>query len=107
MGDRWDIPTVVCIKEYKTIKVGKHYRITGRGNLEFNNDPNVGGRKGHGYCVVDDSPSIINWKSRNPDDKKDIWYYFTENEMNEYFITESEDYKIYLRDQKINSVIND
>jgi len=27
--------------------------------------------------------------------------------MDEYFITDDENYKIYLRDQKINSIIND
>jgi hypothetical protein len=40
MGDR-----LVCIKEYKTIKVGSHYGIKGCGPLEYNADPEVNGRK--------------------------------------------------------------
>ncbi len=38
MEDRWDCQRVVCIKEYKTIKVGSHYDIKGRGNLTYNAD---------------------------------------------------------------------
>ena len=33
MEDRWDCMSVQCIKEYKTLKVGSHYNIKGRGDL--------------------------------------------------------------------------
>jgi hypothetical protein len=67
MVDRWDCQRVVCIKEYKTIKVGSHYDIKGRGNLTYNADPEVGGRKGYGFCIEDqyygsfsdDAPTVV------------------------------------------------
>ncbi len=34
MGDR-----LVCVKEYKTLKVRSHYAIKGCGPLEYNADP--------------------------------------------------------------------
>ena len=108
MEDRWDVMNVVCIKEYKTIKIGYHYQIKGRGDLEFNADPEVGGRKGYGYCVEDDK--VASDKPRwwtLPYKERIKWYYFTEEEMGEYFITDYENYKMYIRDQKINSVMND
>ena len=110
MEDRWDVMKVFCIKAYKTIKVGSGYSIKGRGNLSYNADPEVGGRKGQGYCIEDEffgyDEHDVNWW-KLPKSERVKWYYFTEKEMNEYFITDDENYKIYLRDQKINSVIND
>lgn len=100
--DRWDVGVVVCIKPYKTLKVGYRYDIKGRGNLEFNADPEVGDRIGYGLCVEDGH--FGDWKL--PYAQRIKWYYFTIPEMEEYFITENEDYKIYLRDQKLNEVIN-
>ena len=84
----------VCIKEYETLKINGHYRICGRGNLEYNFHPNVKGKTGHGYCVIDDRQ------------KPQIDYFFTEVEMSEYFITEEMDYKSYLRNERINALIN-
>ena len=97
IDDRWDIMRVVCVKAYETLKVGSHYDIKGRGNLSFNADPNVGGRNGHGYGIEDPNANRFG-------PIKSIMYYFSEKEMGEYFITEDEDYKVYLRDQKIKSL---
>jgi hypothetical protein len=105
LGDR-----VVCIKDYKTIKVGVHYKIKGSGNLSFNGSPEVGGRTGYGFCVEDEYYGSYSGR-------KDWWnlpyneaiklYYFTEKEMSDYFITEQEDYKSYLREEKIKTILND
>jgi len=109
MGCKWDDSSkVFCIKEYKTLKVGCGYSIKGRGDLGFNADPEVGDRKGYGLCIEDDM--FASGKTRYwtlPYGERIKWYYFTIKEMDEYFITDDENYKIYLRDQKINSIIND
>jgi hypothetical protein len=105
MEDRWEYKTkVVCIKEYKTLKLKRHYDIKGRGNLQFNVDPNVGGRTGHGFCIEDTNIPMMNrtmWGSPKP-----IWYYFTLKEMDEYFITELDNEQIELRDRKINQILD-
>lgn len=100
--DRWDVTRVVCIKPYKTLKVGYRYETKGRGNLEYNADPEVGGRTGYGLCIED--PYFGDHKL--PYSQRIKWYYFTIPEMEEYFITEYEDYQIYLRDQKLKEVLN-
>lgn len=100
--DRWDVTRVVCIKPYKTLKEGYHYDIKGRGNLEFNADPEADGKTGYGLCIED--PHFGDWKL--PYNQRVKWYYFTIQEMEEHFITEHEDYQIYLRDQKLNEIIN-
>jgi hypothetical protein len=109
MSCKWDDSSkVFCIKEYKTLKVGNGYSIKGRGDLAFNADPEVGGRKGYGLCIEDNMVAIHRdryWTL--PYNERVKWYYFTIEEMDEYFITDDENYKIYLRDQKINSIIND
>lgn len=107
MGDRWDCQMVVCIKEYKTLKVGSHYSIRGRGNLTYNADPEVGKRKGYGFCIEDGLYGSFSGKKNwwtLPYSEKIKWYYFTESEMSEYFITEEEDYKAYKREEKINQL---
>ncbi len=107
MSDRWDCQMVVCIKEYKTIKVGSHYGIKGRGNLTYNADPEVGERKGYGFCIEDGLYGSFSGKKdwwTLPYSEKIKWYYFTEEEMSEYFITEEEDYKAYKREEKINQL---
>ncbi len=104
MNDKFEIFTnIVCIKEYETLKFGNHYRIVGGGDLSFNCDPNVKDKKGYGFCVQDDNINLENWK-KSPEP---IWYYFTLNEMDKYFITEEEGYKNYERNLKINQIIND
>lgn len=99
MGDK-----VVCIKEYKTLKVGSHYSIKGGGDLEWNVDPEVGGKVGLGFCIEDDQFGYFSGRKdwwNLPYNEKIKWYYFTKKEMSEYFITEGEDYKSYLRNEKL------
>ncbi len=110
MEDRWDVINVVCIKGYKTLKVGSSYQIKGRGNLTYNADPEVGGKKGQGYCIEDGMYGSYSGRTdwyRLPYNERIKWYYFTEKEMGDYFITDNENHIIYLRDRKINSIIND
>jgi hypothetical protein len=101
MGDR-----VVCIREHETLKVGSHYRINGSGDLCWNAATD---KEGYGFSIED--PNYLyelgikdHWKL--PYEKQIKYYYFTEKEMSEYFITEQEGYKIYLRDQKLNEIID-
>lgn len=100
--DRWDVTTVVCTKPYDTLKVGHRYTIKGRGNLEYNADERVNGKAGYGFCIEEQ----ISGKWNRPYSEQFIWHYFTLGEMSEYFITEQEDYQIYLRDQKLNEIID-
>ena len=104
MVDRWDCQRVVCIKEYKTLKIGSHYDIKGRGNLECNADKEVDGRRVFGFCIEDGLYGSFSGKKdwwNLPYAEKIKWYYFTESEMSEYFITEGEDYKSYKRNIKL------
>lgn len=89
---------VVCIKPYDKLKVRDHYSISGCGNLECNMDKRVNGKTGYGYGIKHEE-----WNRSTG--KTDVtYYYFTEKEMDEYFITEDEDYKSYMREQKINQI---
>jgi len=104
MEDRWDCQRVVCINEYKTLKVGSHYDIKGRGDLSCNADPEVDGRKGYGFCIEDGLYGSFSGRKdwwNLPYSEKFKWYYFTEEEMSKYFITESEDYKSHKRNIKL------
>ena len=108
MEDRWDCMSVQCIKEYKTLKVGSHYSIKGRGDLRFNADPEADGKTGYGLCIED---------GRFASDKKDWWnlpysertkwYYFTIDEMDEYFITDDEAYKLHQQREERNIKLNE
>jgi hypothetical protein len=96
MGDK-----VVCIKEYKTLKVGSHYSIKGSGDLSWNGATD---KEGYGFSIEDKYYAYVSgikehWKL--PYEKQIKWYYFTEKEMSDYFITEGEDYKRYLRNEKL------
>jgi hypothetical protein len=105
MGDR-----VVCTKEYKTLKVGSHYAIKGCGPLEFNADTEVNGKTGYGFCVEDHQYGYYSGRKdwwNLPYSEKIKWYYFTEKEMSDFFISEQEDYKAYQRDEKINQLLNE
>jgi hypothetical protein len=101
--------SVQCIKEYKTLKVGSHYNIKGRGDLRFNADPEADGKTGYGLCVEDDrfASHKKNWWNL-PYSERIKWYYFEYSEMDEYFITDNEAYKLYqqreLRDSKLNEL---
>jgi hypothetical protein len=109
MEDRWDCMSVQCIKEYKTLKVGSHYNIKGRGDLQFNADPEAQGKSGYGLCVEDGkfASHKKNWWNL-PYSERIKWYYFTYNEMSEYFISDSEAYELHkqreLRDSKLNEL---
>jgi hypothetical protein len=96
MGDR-----LVCIKEYESLKVGSHYRIKGCGDLTWNS---VSNKDGYGFCIEDDQYGYHSGRKdwwNLPYNEKIKWYYFTEQEMSEYFISEQEDYKSYLRNEKL------
>jgi len=97
--DRFEMGTcVVCIKEYETLKVRSHYNIKGCGDLTWNAATD---KEGYGFCVEDEFASNKKdwWNLAYSERVK--WYYFTEEEMNEYFITQEEDFIIYSRDQKL------
>lgn len=107
--EKWGFGTIVCIKEYKTLKPDRSYSVKGMGDLEFNCDEEADGKKGHGYCVEDEYHGSFSgdknwWKL--PHSKRIKWYYFTEDEMDEYFITSEQNVEIYLRDSKIDRILN-
>ena len=101
MEDRWDCMSVMCIKEYKTLKVGSHYNIKGRGNLQFNADPEARGKTGYGLCIEDDrfASHKKNWWNL-PYSEKVKWYYFTHSEMGDYFISDDESYELHKQREK-------
>ena len=94
MGD-----SVVCIKQYETLKPKSHYKIKGCGDLMWNGATE---KEGYGFCIEDDSfvYDKPNWWNL-PYEEKIKCYYFTLEEMDEYFITHTEDYKSSLRDNKL------
>lgn len=99
--------SIVCIKEYKTLKPGSHYSIRGCGNLEFNADPEVDGKNGYGFCIEDGLYGSFSGRKdwwNLPHNERVKWYYFTEKEMSEYFITQEEYYKSYRRNEKLISL---
>lgn len=101
MGDR-----VVCVKEHETLKVGSHYQIKGCGDLTMNAGTD---KRGYGFCVEDEQYGHFSGRKdwwNLPYAEKIKWYYFTESEMSEYFITEEQDYKSYQRDEKIKQVLS-
>jgi hypothetical protein len=94
--DRFDIGTgVICIRDYKKLKSGSHYHISGMGNLSLVNSD----KSGFGFSIV---YSEYDFRSRKSNHE---FYYFSLDEMSEYFITEDEDYKSKIRDEKINQII--
>jgi len=91
MYERFDIGMdVVCIKDCKTLKSGRVYHIGACGDLMY-----VTNKTGLGFGIED------NWS------KEYLQYYFSEDEMDEYFITTDEDFKMAIRDKKINSIIGE
>jgi hypothetical protein len=100
MDDRFEMgDQVVCIKQFDTLKPGSHYSIKGCGDLSWNMATD---KKGYGFCIEDDSfvYDKPNWWNL-PYEEKVKNYYFTLEEMYEYFITQTEDYKSSLRDNKL------
>jgi len=92
---------ITCIKKYKTLRVGESYKVEGRGNLEFNFATEVEGRTGFGVNIRHNT-----WPPNNPMKTIVNNYYLDLNELNEYFCTDSEDEKSYIRDSKIKSILN-
>jgi hypothetical protein len=84
---------VYLVKEHEGLIIGRGYTIKGQGDLKWNADKRVNGKTGYGYCIEDD------WV------KEKTWYYFTYDEMEKYFITDEENYKMYQRDSKIEEII--
>jgi hypothetical protein len=100
--DRFDIGMrVLCIKPYEKLKLGSHYEINGCGDLENNMDSKGGNKKGYGFSV---KYQEYDWK-KVTNSHQFLFYYFTYEEMSEYFTSEYEDYKAYIRNQKIESII--
>jgi hypothetical protein len=98
INEKWvEAYYITCIKKYKTLDVGSSYKVNGRGNLEFNYAPEVEGRTGYGLCITQEK-----WTNKI----KNISYYFTIDELNEYFCSDEEDFQIYLRDVKINTILD-
>jgi hypothetical protein len=99
---------LICIKEFKTLKVGSHYSVKGSGILDCNADPEVNGKKGFGFCIEDEMYGSFSGKKdwwKSPHNEKIKWYYFTEKEIFEYFTTEEEHYKVYLRNEKLKEIL--
>lgn len=100
MQDRFEMgDQVVCIKQFDTLKPGSHYTIKGCGDLSWNMTTD---KKGYGFRIEDDkfAYDIPNWW-KLPYEERIKFHYFTLEEMNKYFITHAEDYKVYLRDNKL------
>jgi len=107
--DRWDCSMVFCIKPYKTLKVGNGYSVMGSGDLEYNNADGVEGRTGYGLCVEDSNYAynmgiIESWKLPHSEQIKH--YYFTLDELNEYFISNHEELLIRERDERLNQILD-
>jgi hypothetical protein len=104
MEDKWEYEsTAVAVSDSNNLTIGKSYQIKGRGNLQYNSDPNVGGKTGYGFCLEEELNNFKDYKLSHKDRVK--WHYFTISEMNELFITYHEHYKSIERDQKINTII--
>lgn len=98
MNSKFEIgDTVVCINECDGLKFGSFYHIKGVGNLTMNAATD---KKGPGFCVEDQTKYVEGKYGLTT-----LWLYFTEHEMNRHFITDEENYKMYLRDQKISEII--
>jgi len=93
--------SVVCIREYETLKVDRHYRINGMGDLTMNNATD---KHGYGFCILDEFGTWVNNRTSTKTLSKN--YYFTEKEMYQYFITEEENHQIFIREQKLNTILN-
>ena len=94
----WEIGDYIwCCKEYLNLLPYKNYKIVGSGDLSMNADPNVGDKKGYGYCV--EREFLLRAKASRE------FIYFTEYEMNKYFVKNYNDIKSVIRDNKIEKII--
>lgn len=106
MFERFEIGTdIVCIKVVDDLTINSNYKINGSGDLSWNHGTD---KTGYGFCVVDESyaykQGIKDWW-KLPYAKKIKNYYFTLEEMDEYFITSYEDYTIHIRDKKLEDLL--
>ena len=106
--ERWDCMSVCCVKPFEGLRAGSTYRVNGRGNLEYNNGTE---KTGWGLSVEDEFVGVfdengkvikgserLSWKERTR------WVYLTLEELEEHFITDEENYRIYMRDEKIKAL---
>ena len=87
---------VVCIKDYEKLVSGCHYSIKGSGDLSWNYSTD---KKGFGFSVEHES------YDHNKKRTNTTLYYFKSSEMYDYFISEEQDYKAHLRDEKIEEIL--
>ena len=103
---------VVCIKPFDGLRAGSIYRVNGSGGLDYNAGTD---KKGWGVCLEDEWVGLIDedgkfivggWeKVRNkPYSERSRWVYATLDELEEHFITDQENYEIYVRDEKLKSL---
>jgi hypothetical protein len=92
MGD-----SIICVKQFGRLEFGSIYKIEGCGDLEWNNATD---KIGYGFNIPFLDYDFPNRKSIRID------YFFTEKEMSKYFIKDDY-YKRYMRDEKINSILNE
>lgn len=96
MSNKFDLGMdVVCTKVFEKLKVGYTYHINGCGELYNSGCKN---KSGLGFSI-----EYVEWNWNTL--KTKTIYFFTESEMDEYFITKEEDYKIRIREQKINDLL--
>jgi len=87
--DRFDLGMdIICIKDFEFAKRGNRFHISGCGDLMYNC---VSGKDGYGFGLTNQLNNNTN--------------YITLEEACEYFITDREDYEIYLTDIKIRDII--
>lgn len=105
MNDRWNCMSVVCTEPIEGLRAGSHYNVKGQGNLEFNAGTE---KKGWGLCIEDDwvgcfdeEGSFIKDGWKIPYDKRTRLVYLTLEELERHFITDAENYAIYLRNQQL------
>lgn len=96
----WEIGDYIwCYKKYLNLLPYRNYKIVGSGDLSMNADPNVGGKNGYGYCV--EREFLHGLKSTKE------FIYFTEYEMDKYFVKNYNDIKSAIRDNKIENILDD
>lgn len=102
MEDRFEISTyIVCIKEVDSLKLKSIYKVDGCGDLSMNAATT---KTGYGYRVFNQVNDVKEWW-KLPYSEQIKHYYFTLEEMSEYFITSEENYLIEERNKKLNTIL--
>jgi hypothetical protein len=110
--ERWDCMAVVCIEPIEGLRVGSTYKVKGQGNLEYNAGTD---KKGWGLCLEDECAGCFDedgkvieggWEKmmKKPYSERSRWVYATLDELERHFITDEENYEIYIRDEKLKSL---